>query len=94
MFQNTTLGGRLYYTQISTSSGKGETSKQETNLKKSANASLCIPDQVEVKVGYNSTKSESTSSELKQINTTDNITWCGVGGNPGLVVEYAFARTT
>lgn len=87
VFQNTTLGGRLYYTQKSTSNKRSESSETESKLKKSANASLGIPERVEVKVGYSSTKSESIQSGNKKTETADNIMWSGIGGNPGFVVE-------
>jgi hypothetical protein len=51
------------------------------------NASLGIPDLVEVTTGYSKQDSNTTVDGKRDIHTRENLIWSGIGGNPTLVVE-------
>lgn len=87
VFQNTTLGGRLYHTQDFSSVTAKNESEREQAVRKSANASLGIPQVVEVKTSYSSEKSENKKDGESKAETTENLAWSSIGGNPGLTVK-------
>ena len=87
VFRNITLGGRLYSIQLIKSNDSKKISSEEIHSKKSANASLGIPEKVEIKGGGSSAKGNPKEEGEKKSEFVDNIMWSGLGGNPGLAVE-------
>ena len=77
----------MHHTQESTSEEKSEQDEQKDKIRKSANASLGIPDKAEVKINYSSKKSDVTKTSEEKLDAKDFLTWSGIGGNPGLTVE-------
>ena len=87
VFQNITLGGRLYHTQIASSSEAKDEKTEKDSIQHSANASLGIPDTVEAKVGFSSKDEKSTTTGGQESKKYDNLNWTALGGDPRLVVE-------
>lgn len=87
VFQNTTLGGRLYHTQDLSSQKDTDEYKQKEEVKKSANASLGIPEVIEVKGDASSKTGDAINDGAIESKFEENLLWSGIGGNPGLSVE-------
>ncbi|MCJ1428877.1 hypothetical protein MMC29_006788 [Sticta canariensis] len=87
VFQNTTLGGRLYHTQAFSSIKTNTESEPAQAVRKSANASLGIPQVAEVNIGDSSEKIESKKEGQSSGETTEILTWSSIGGNPGLTAN-------
>jgi hypothetical protein len=56
-------------------------------FKISANASLGVPDLVELKIGGGYEKKSASSEGKNAAQTSENLTWSGIGGNATLSVE-------
>jgi hypothetical protein len=87
VYQNTTLGGRLYHTQDFSLDKEGSESEKLERFKKSANASLGVPDLIQFKIGGSSEKGSSQSGGTETVQTSENLTWSGIGGNVTLSIE-------
>ncbi|ETS80719.1 hypothetical protein PFICI_08248 [Pestalotiopsis fici W106-1] len=87
VYQTVTLGGQLYHAQSLNTSDAQQVQEQKNRVKKSMNASLGIPDFVEVTTGYSKEDSNTKVEGNREIHTTENLSWSGIGGNPTLIVD-------
>lgn len=87
VYQTVTLGGQLYHAQSLSSTDTQHEQEQTNTVKKSMNASLGIPDLVEVTTGYSQQDSNKMVEGNREVHTTENLAWSGIGGNPTLIVE-------
>ncbi|KAK7409063.1 hypothetical protein QQX98_008767 [Neonectria punicea] len=87
IYQTITLGGQLYHAQCLNTTGTQHEEEQTNRVKKSMNASLGIPDLVEVTTGYSKENMNTNVQGERQEHTKENMSWSGLGGNPTLIVE-------
>ncbi|PCD31421.1 hypothetical protein AU210_011075 [Fusarium oxysporum f. sp. radicis-cucumerinum] len=87
VYQTVTLGGQLYHAQSLSSTDTQHEQEQTNTVKKSMNASLGIPDLVEVTTGYSQQDSNKMVEGNREVHTTENLAWSGIGGNPTLIVD-------
>lgn len=87
VYQNITLGGRLYHTQAFSSLKKEDEHKSAERMKISANASLGIQDVLKVEGGGSHEKTENEAGGSASAYYAENLTWSGIGGNASLSVE-------
>ena len=87
VFQNITLGGRLYHTESMQSVTESDESTYTEKKMRQASANLGIPH---ANFEFNFTKEKNFEAKTgeKSTDRAEFLSWNGVGGNSGLVVEY------
>lgn len=87
IFQDVTLGGRLFhirqFDKTTKDEGKGETEK----LKVSAYASLGVPGILDASAGGSNEKGKEAATGTGTERSTENLSWTSIGGNTSLSVE-------
>lgn len=87
MFQDVTLGGRLFHIRQFDKTTTEEEEKETKKLKVSAQASLGIPGIVDTFAGGSYEKGKEIETGAHTERSTENPSWTGIGGNTSLSVE-------
>lgn len=87
IFQDVTLGGRLFHIRQLDSTTEETEEKKTEKLKTSAQASLGIPGVLDGFGGGSYEKGKEEAIGDKKTRSTENLFWTSIGGNTSLSVE-------
>ncbi|KAK7415229.1 hypothetical protein QQZ08_012403 [Neonectria magnoliae] len=87
VYQTIALGSLLYHAQCLNTTDTQHEEEQTNRVKKSMNASLGIPDLVEVTTDYSKENRNTTAQGEREEHTEENLSWSELGGNPNLIVD-------
>lgn len=87
IFQDVTLGGRLFYIRQFDKTTEEEEKKETEKLRVSAHASLGIPGILDAFAGGSYEKGKEVAMGTITEKSTENLSWTSIGGNTSLSVE-------